>query len=373
MKLCRKVKRLQWEVRQLQEKKKTTTPPLQKALAELSSVLSTRGQAIIQSQIDNYDKTPNRVRWRPEMKMLAVQLKTYSTKAYRLLKSIFKLPTVQTVRQTLRDVDIYEGFHSSVLERLKRMALTMSEREKLVVVAFDEMSLNAKLNYDAHRDEVEGLDRTGDGTDVAAASHAGVFMVRGLTSNFKQPFGYTCSAGVMKADRLATVLKEALCAIRATGLKPVALVLDQGTNNAKAIKQLGLVDGKICYNGTDEVFIFWDTPHLIKNVRNNFRHNGFEDHNGAQVSWSHIEQLQAKNETSALKLCPRLTNAHINLGPFKDMKVKTAAQVQIIISTKLCQPYYLPLSFIHQLTMESCSRSTGVVSLGGFSNPSASG
>ena len=57
-----------------------------------------------------------------------------------------------------------------------------------------------------------------------------------------------------------------------TGLKVLAIVLDQGTNNTAAIKRLldSSSSNQMTVDGSP-VYLFFDVPHLLKNTRNNLK------------------------------------------------------------------------------------------------------
>ncbi|KAG5274203.1 hypothetical protein AALO_G00133450 [Alosa alosa] len=79
------------------------------------------------------------------------------------------------------------------------------------------------------------------------------------------------------------------------------------------------VDGKI-------IPIVFDVPHLVKSVRNNLKRHGLkiQDKN---ISWSHLETFYENDKKNTVRLAPKLTEKHIILPPFMNMRVRLATQV----------------------------------------------
>ena len=69
----------------------------------------------------------------------------------------------------------------------------------------------------------------------------------------------------------------------------VALVCDQGSNNRSFIQHLEKVtiDRPYLMYENGKIFVFYDLPHLLKNVRNNLKKADLRIHEGV-VSWQHI-------------------------------------------------------------------------------------
>ena len=73
---------------------------------------------------------------------------------------------------------IRPGFHHSILTSLQEKVKSMSEKQKLCAIIFDEMAIQESFSYDHELDCVEGLEDLGScGKSRFVANHAGVFMV----------------------------------------------------------------------------------------------------------------------------------------------------------------------------------------------------
>ena len=183
------------------------------------------------------------------------------------------------------------GLIESTLEALQVKVNTMDTRDRNVALVFDEMSIKEGLTYNTGRDIVEGFEDFGlAGQTRFLANHAIAFIVKGLASKWKQPIGYFLSAGPIKASVLQTLTKSCITKLQAIGLNVGALICDQGSNNRSFLGKMGenvsVNRPYIMYNDR-KIFVIYDPPHLLKNVRNNLK-KGDLNVNGNLVSWQHV-------------------------------------------------------------------------------------
>ena len=274
-------------------------------------------------------KSKHSYRWKVEDKMLALSIFFHSRKVYKVLSRLFILPCEGTLLHDLRKMNINPGFSDSVLEALSMKVRAMDEMNHNVAIAFDEMSIKQGLMYNPGTDRVEGFEDFGDiGQTKYIANHTTVFMVRGLASKWKQPIGYFLSSGPVKSSILATLAKTCIEKVDKTGLNVVALVCDQGSNNRSFLqkKEKVAVNKPFLNIGTKKVFVFYDSPHLLKNVRNNLKKGGFVI-DGKLISWQHIVDFYNFDKRNRIRLAPKLRDKHINFPPFSSMCMNLAAQI----------------------------------------------
>ncbi|RVE39798.1 hypothetical protein evm_015552 [Chilo suppressalis] len=186
----------------------------------------------------------------------------------------------------------------------------MKKEDTYCVLLFDEVSLQANVNYNETQDKIYGV--VVDGNITKFANHATVFMIRGK-------------------------LQEA-------GFQVIATVCDQGTNNQKAIKSLIedkrqnlLVAGTELKRNTfdvngNEIIPLYDPPHLLKGIRNNLINKNLkyvnEDKKICVAKWEHLRLLHAENTAyKGIRLIPKLTDQHIIPEKMGKMRVKFATQV----------------------------------------------
>ena len=303
---------------------------LKKAMNTIKAFLPCQTFSFIESQVTKSKlKSKSAYRWKTEDKLLALSIFFHSRKAYQVLSKLFILPSKSTLLHELRKMNIKPGFSASVLEALKMKAKNMHPRDCNVVLAFDEMSIKEGLVYNPGSDIVEGFEDFGSiGQTRYIANHSIAFMVRGLASKWKQPIGYFLSSGPIKPTVLDSLVKECLDKLEETGLKVVALVCDQGSNNRSFLQNINRVSLHQPYlqYGERKIFVFYDPPHLLKNVRNNLKKCNFEM-NGKIISWKHIVDFYNFDKAQPIQMAPKLKDKHINLPPFTAMRVNLAAQV----------------------------------------------
>lgn len=102
---------------------------------------------------------------------------------------------------------------------------------------FDEVALEPSLAYDKHQDKINGFVEL-DKKSSNFADHALVFMLRGALHKWQQPLAYYFCEGATSSDNLKNIIVQIITETINTGLKPVALVCDQGTAFQSAIKKL---------------------------------------------------------------------------------------------------------------------------------------
>lgn len=220
----------------------------------------------------------------------------------------------------------------------------MPPNASLCSLVLDEMSIKERVVYNVEKDEVEGVEDFGSlGRTKLVANHAMVFMLKGLTFSWKQPIGYFLSSGPMGGDTLKDLLVEALRKIKSKGLQPRLVICDQGSNNRRVLETLlgATVDKPYFELNEEKIFVMYDLPHLLKNIRNNLKISGFSI-GEEEISWQHIETFYKFDRMNAIRMAPKLTHRHIYVPPFAALRVKFAAQV-------LSHTVAAGLSTLHQL------------------------
>lgn len=220
-------------------------------------------------------------------------------------------------------------FNSLWLKQIKNKLNTMSNEEKYCVIVFDEMKIKSFLEYSKYLDMVEGFEDLGHkGRTKKMATQSMVFLVRGLYSTWKLPLAYFLSGSSMNSVILKDLIVDIIEKCIELGFHPVALVCDQGSNNYSALKHLGFnKDKSFIEIKQHKIFSIFDVPHIIKNFRNNFLKNNFK-FKGQEVSFSDIKlayNIDKFSSTSRALL--KLTDSHMNPGPFKKINCKLALQV----------------------------------------------
>ncbi|CAK1602845.1 unnamed protein product [Parnassius mnemosyne] len=172
------------------------------------------------------------------------------------------------------------------------------------------MSIVPHFDYNLRKDEISGFAHNGKSKQIKLADHALVFMIRGIQKNYKQPVAYTFSSGSTSTAELATLIKEVIRKLHGVGLRVLATVCDQGTNNVSSINSLiketkgkYFLKNEELYRDTfevddKEVISLYDLPHLIKGIRNNLINKHLIcsiDGTKKFAKWDHIVKLYAKD------------------------------------------------------------------------------
>ena len=289
-------------------------------------------------QIELFGKKNKGQRYSEEMKAFALSLHHISGKAYQLLKKFFKLPSKSSLKKWVTGLPVSAGMTEMAKKFLERKVQVMEESCKLCTLTMDEISLKANLQYDTAKDEVVGIEDFGNGdrTDNIATS-ALVFMARGIKDNWKQPIGYLLVNESCPSEKLQAKLYEMIDTLTAVGLHVVTIISDLGSNFQKLLTHLKVTPQQpwFIYKGMRIVYLF-DTPHLIKAIRNNLIKHNFH-FSGKIASWDDIKVVYNRDQQQSLRCCPKLTKKHISPNGFEKMKVKYATQVlsQTVASTLL--------------------------------------
>jgi len=194
-------------------------------LSMLKGLLPEAKMQILISQVDKHDRC--RVQG---YKLFAMSIFYQSRKAYKLLQKLFVLPFQRTLQRSLQKCNVYRGFNTRIMETLAVKAKHMTGLEKDCVLVFDEMALKTKLVYNKERDCVEGFE---DFRFIAL-----VFMLRGISSKWKQPLGYFLVSGSVKPTVLARLVDSCLSKLEKIGLFPIVLLCDQGSTNRSYLETL---------------------------------------------------------------------------------------------------------------------------------------
>lgn len=91
---------------------------------------------------------------------------------------------------------------------------------------------------------------------------------------WKQAIGYFFTHNSVATSNLASYITECVQKAEQCGVHVRCVVCDQGPTNIAALRQLGFEEESPCITGNNvhnKVFVIFDPPHLIKNVRNNLQ------------------------------------------------------------------------------------------------------
>ncbi|XP_022836994.1 uncharacterized protein LOC111364379 [Spodoptera litura] len=300
---------------------------MNKAFLKIMEKLPEEVQTFTKMQLKGTVKARGR-RYSNSEKVMALTILKQSPKAYKLLKKMFVLPSKRCLQLMLSTFNLEPGVNKNILADLKD---------------FDEVSLAPGLEFISSLGKIVGFEDLGHQRKKTLADHALVFMIKGIKSKSKQPICFTFCKVTTKANELKNLLKIIIKEINATGLIVVATICDQATTNVRVVQELQKETKAMylrrgdTYNSNAievdacKIFPLFDTPHLLKGVRNNLlTKNAKYIQNGETkwAKWEHLKMLlEIDDGDDEIRLVNKLTEMHVVKEKIPKMKVKYAAQV----------------------------------------------
>lgn len=175
----------------------------------MNSKLGSPFYLLMQSQLKNNTRKLAGRRWTIHDKVLALSIYKKSSSCYRLLRRLFCLPSVSSLKKVLNKIPLKCGINPQIIETIKEITKKRSIEDNMCILAFDEMSIRKNLSYNVKSDMFDGYqDHASQGRTPEIATHALTFMAIGVRKNWKQPIAFYFSGSCVTADRLSVLLKE---------------------------------------------------------------------------------------------------------------------------------------------------------------------
>lgn len=150
-------------------------------------------------------------------------------------------------------------------------------------------------------------------------------MIRGLNKNWKQSFAYY--VGNPNGHELHQILERAIKELQNIGFNIVALSCDQGSSNRSAYSKFKVtVDKPFIFANESKIYLLYDTPHLVKSVRNALLSHDILVTDNKTVSWRILRKLLLM-ENGVVRSLYHLTEAHIQPNAFQRQNVSLATQI----------------------------------------------
>ena len=160
-------------------------------IQSLSSALNMDSLRFLASIVRNSNHEPKGRRWSYKEKVLAVSILKCSPRSYTFLWSLFPVTSRRTLQSLLNTVQFGTGINAHVFSVLNSNVQTMSDKDRMCCLMFDEMSVREHLHFNQKIDCIEGFEDPGrHGRTSSIANHALVFMLHGLCRRWKQPVAY---------------------------------------------------------------------------------------------------------------------------------------------------------------------------------------
>jgi hypothetical protein len=273
---------------------------------------------------------------------------------YDFIRSLrYPLPSYRTLCDRIQQAPFQPGIQIDVVKWMQCKLQLSAVQERDFVLMLDEMAVRKYLEYDKGlrsfigniSDEFcKGDGKTSSNNTVALASHALVFMIRGLTTNWKQVVAYYLTGNSLQGDILWKVIIQIITELNAVNVNVRAIVCDMGSGNQALWRAAGisareeLIVNSVKHSTLPDCLIYFlpDVLHVLKNVRNCLLSQDIllppdivSEYNlpGAIVSISHVRRLLDMRESSELKVAPSLHCKHVQPKQFEKIKVSFAAQL----------------------------------------------
>lgn len=168
-------------------------------------------------QLKNAGKHKNAHRFTSDQKNFCLAIYKQSPKVYRnILQRHFKLPSKRTLGRHSARLMFESGINSKFFDYLTTIVRNMDDIDKNCILVWDEMALKPHLDYSEPRDVIDGFVDMISMRRPNFATHALVFMVRGINKNYKEPAAYFYTDG-LKHFELVEMVKLVGVAVLNTG------------------------------------------------------------------------------------------------------------------------------------------------------------
>ncbi|KAH8354301.1 hypothetical protein KR084_006260, partial [Drosophila pseudotakahashii] len=250
-----------------------------------------------------------RVEWNRDDISNAICLHAAGPRAYRhLYKKGFPLPSLPTLHRWLHALDLQPGIIGFVISLMEN-AVDLDEEDKICILYFDEMKMNASL--EAGRKPRE--------------SYVQVAMVQGLRKSWNQPIYFDYDMPMTKST-----LYQLIERLYMVGYHVVGIVSDMGTGNHKLWRSLRVSPEKSWFehpaDSAMKVFVFADVPHLVKLIRNHFLDSGLVI-DGKVLTQQSVRQVMHHASSSDLSIMWKVTDDHLNVRSAGRQKVELATHL----------------------------------------------
>ena len=249
-------------------------------------------QRIVLQEILTSSKVENSKgrRYSHEFIMLCMLLNIRSQSNYEYLQrhEILSLPCHNTLRNYLSILSDKCGYDDDYFQLLKKSFEQKNTMNRNGLLIVDEINLRKSVAVSAKNLTYVGLTDMGDkampSNDFSdLATHGLVITFQLIADGSTQTIGVFASANAVAGDELAKILIQGICKIENIGANIHGIISDGASTNRKMWKALGVkssINDSKCWfthplDVTRKVFVFSDTPHLIKRIRNRLYNNDF--------------------------------------------------------------------------------------------------
>lgn len=298
----------------------------------------------LKSQMHHINKKGCARRYSNSEYMTAFNFYINGPKAYDSSRKFMFLPSIRQIRRLTQSLRPNPENDKSNIDYLKGQFKLLKPKEKYVFLKIDEVSLIPSLDFQG--EQVMGY--ASNSKNGALADSCQAFMICSMLSKFQEIVKLNPVKN-QTAPQLKKSLMEILKLLHEIGFVVLAVTSDNHACNRKMIYEVcggetgkGKKDEhhnffKFKYNESHIIHFFFDAPHLIKCIRNNWYNLTnigkkfiFPDHSeipGFQASFEVICRLFESEENNLVKFAYRLNKAVINPGTWGKQNVRNALSI----------------------------------------------
>lgn len=168
-------------------------------------------------QLRNSDRKNHGQRYSNEEKCMLLALYKHGAKSYNFLSDLFALPSKRTLQRHSALLQFKTGINPKLFQFIKSKASKLDILDKYCTLSWDEMALTTHINFCDTKDAMDGFVDLGTIQIPEFATHALVFMIRGVNQAYKQPVAYFFT-GKTNSNQLAELIKLVICEVLKTGI-----------------------------------------------------------------------------------------------------------------------------------------------------------
>ena len=228
----------------------------------------------------NTVRNTRQMRWHPAIIKWCLHLKFMSSSCYNALRTsgLITLPSERFLRDYTHWMKSEIGFSEAVDIQLTKEANISEEKDRYIILIWDEMKIKEDLVFNKHtleivgfvnigeiNDQIEKITQNNDNRDIA--SHILLLMVRGIFTNLEFPYAHFSTKGI-HADSLFSLVWDAVYHLESCGFNVIAFCCDGASPNRKFYKMhqtdVGLVYKTVNPFSPDrEIYFISDVSHLL--------------------------------------------------------------------------------------------------------------
>lgn len=182
----------------------------------LREIFDKEQMLFFEMQLKNASKHRNARRFSPEEKSFCLAIYKQSPKTYRRLQDFFIFPSKRTLGRHSARMLFESGINKDFFEFLTATVNDMEDIDKNCTMIWDEIALKPHVDYNERRDVIDGFVELIEMKRPNFATHALVFMIRGINRAYKEPVAHFYTDG-LKNFELAEMVKLVGKAVLDTG------------------------------------------------------------------------------------------------------------------------------------------------------------